>query len=49
MAFDKPLLVLRCLKKLKKTDYNEFDIKLMTLKVLAYCKTIDYFSLEIPC
>lgn len=35
--FDKPLLVLKSLKRLWKANSLEFDTKLMTLRVLIYC------------
>lgn len=36
--FDKPLLVLKSFKKLLKANHNDFDTKLMSLRVLIYCK-----------
>lgn len=42
--FDKPLLVLKSLKRLLKANYSEFDTKLTTLRVLIYCNFISNFS-----
>ena len=42
--FDKPLLVLKSFKKLLNANHNEFDLKLMSLRVLAYCKNLLLFS-----
>lgn len=42
--FDKPLLVLKSFKKLLKANHNDFDTKLMALRVLIYCKIYLIFS-----
>jgi len=35
--FDKPLLVLKSFKRLLKANLNDFETKLMTLRVIIYC------------
>jgi hypothetical protein len=42
--FDKPLLVLKSFKKLLNAKDNEVDLKLMTLRVLAYCNFLFLLS-----
>jgi hypothetical protein len=37
-------LVLKSFKKLLNANHNEFDLKLMSLRVLAYCKNLLLFS-----
>jgi hypothetical protein len=41
--FDKPLLVLKSFKKIIASKYNNFDVSLVTLRVLAYCIFYHYF------
>ena len=46
--YKKPLLVLRCLKKLIRTGYCPFSIHFTTLKALAYC-TLSAIQLRSTC
>ena len=39
--FDKPLLVLKSFKKLFNANYNELELKLITLRVLGYCNNLN--------